>query len=863
MFRKMKIKTLATFTMLAFVVQPVLAQQAQPIEAGDLPVRTPMPFRGKIATDVAAPARSRNARGEDVSQVPLKKCVKKTGYFSFNEEKIQIADLVDKVSRLLCKNFIIASDVRGTTQISIISRTPIKVDEVWQVFNSALESNSFAIEKVGDFNKIVKVSNDLSKKVIPIYERGQNVSADDGTVTFIYAPRNIPMQNAQQLIGQLSKSTATQAGEYLVFSDSSLNIKRIEKILDRIDVAGAANQIHVVEPDWASATDLKKKIEEIFESKGASQNRMMNMGMGRMPATNESDSSQMKMVADERTNKLIIIASDKTYERVREMIDILDVAGSNASASTQINIYQLNNATAKDLATTLKALTQGAKPVQPGQTRSPFVPAATQEGQQFEGEIKVQEDEKTNSLLISASPRDFRTLSRVIAQLDKQRPQVFLEVVIMEITARDTLTLGLDVFAGISGLIPGALGIVGNAGGATLAGNVIQNYATALTQGTQQAQAAALGSFLGTLGVMGTSQIPIAGGTLPVPSFGAVLNLIDVFGTVDILAKPTLTTVDNQKATIEIGQRVPQSSGITSLAGAATTLGAVTNSITYQDVTNKLEITTHTNDNDEILMEIKQDISTLGDLVNIPGAGSQYAINKKKTDVNVRTKDQQTIVIGGLINRQKNHTETKTPWLGDIPLIGYLFKDTTDVLVDSNLVLVITPYIIRSPGDNLKVYQRKMKEQEDFSKMYFGDKIKKYDPHVDYDKKPGPIAKMLHEVDYEMSKVENGGAGLPGEVVIRSDRHESKDRDKKLDATLPEIPVGGTDDNNMPFQAPVPMPEAQPYVPPPAPEPVPPAQSAPAPNVQPPAGTPPPPNVIVPQQGGGEAMQMPGQVPQT
>lgn len=904
-------KTLTAFITALLVVPSAFAQQAQPVEAGDLPrLRTPAPVRAPVKNDAAvksdAPVTGKKrTRGDDIGAVEVKKCEPMTGTFTWNWDNAKILDIVNAISKYRCKNFIISKNLNAT--ISIISRTPVNIEQAWQSFLSALDSNNLAAVQVGSYYKIVSTT-EAPKKNIPVYEKGQTLPADEGMVTLVYDARNISRESATSLMSTLAKPPIS-AGEYLILSDTAINIKRVMKVLEKVDVPGAANRIHIVDLEYSSSKDMKAKIDEIYPSAAPANRGMMNfprvprVGIGG-GGDSEGEGTVQKVVADDRTNKLIIIASDRMYVRIKEIIEKLDVPASGASAHSQINIFQLKNSKAKDLATTLQSLVSGVtapKPNQPKQPQ-PFNPnpqSGAQAEAQFEGEIKVTADEKTNALLVSASPRDFRTLSQVIARLDKRRPQVYVEAVVMEVSAKDEQTFGIDFYSGIAGIpnIPGigeVYGIAGNAGGQTLAGKVVGDYTKALVANPTGAGALALQNFISTLGLFG-GQIPGPNGTkIPIPSIGVALRFIETVANTEILATPSLTTVDNETSTIEVGQKIPVLTGQTQLSGAsANVLGGVTNNVSYLDVTNKLEITPHVNDNDEILFEIKQDINDVGEKIEFPGGITQYNILKKKTDTKVMTSDQQSVIIGGLISRNKSHTESKVPWFGDIPIIGsLLFKNQTNAIKHNNLLLVLTPYVIRSQADNLKIYERKKKEHEDFSKSYFGDKILKFDPYIDYDKKPGPIAMMLHEVGQEMKKVENGGPGLDGEIIVRADK-PAELKEVKLNAVLPTIPVtGGADDGQINFPMPMPFPQQVPVENQPVQEPQqqgqpgqpqpnvpvaqPPAgeggfptiQNSPPPgwneqqqpsNVQPPAGAPNPGNVIIAPQSPGVQAPPPAQ----
>jgi general secretion pathway protein D len=241
---------------------------------------------------------------------------------------------------------------------------------------------------------------------------------------------------------------------------------------------------------------------------------------------------------------------------------------------------------------------------------------------------------------------------------------------------------------------------------------------------------------------------------------------------------------------MSVGEKVPTVSGVSATgSGALAGLGIPIQNITYQDVKLKFSITPHVNDDNKVRLEIDQDINELGQQVEVTPGNKQWHIRTKAAKTTISAKDQQTVVLGGLIDQRQTNVETKIPILGDIPIIGHLFKHTSKEVVRKNLLLVLTPYVIRSDDDLRKIHERKNREREEFGKLYFGDKITRYDPYVDYDKKSGPLSRMIREVGAEMQKTENGGPGLPGEIVIKPPEKVER-KDKSLDISIPD--AGGS-----------------------------------------------------------------------
>ncbi|MDA0713590.1 MAG: hypothetical protein O2897_06350, partial [bacterium] len=521
---------------------------------------------------------------------------------------------------------------------------------------------------------------------------------------------------------------------------------------------------------YADAQQIQAKLNEIFDAKNSKNSRMYDYPSRRSArrSTKENESSSgfsvQKIIADDRTNKLIVIASEKAFEKIKEMIEILDSPSSDSSTQGQINVYYLKNGDAKKIAATLSSVIQtGGSAARRGR---PPRPGFRDEGELFEGDIRVTADETTNSLVVVASPRDYKSLVKVIAQLDRERIQVYVEAAILDIGLSDKNNFGMEAFAGIPGMPGGGMGLLATPGGGIgLATGLMGAMGAAGGGAASVAGLAGLPKVLGAFNFVGPSA-DLFGTGVKVPSFGLAIEALQTYANIDVLSTPSLLTLDNEKAEMSVGEKVPTVGGASTIGG---TNGIPIQNITYQDVKLRFAITPHVNDDNMVRLEIDQDVNELGQKEVIFGQ-DQYRIRTKSAKTTVVARDQQTIVIGGLISDKRIETETKVPFFGDIPFLGYLFgKKTVKEIDKKNLLLILTPYVIRSEEDLRQVYARKTKEREEFGKLYFGDKITKFDPHVDYNKKVGPVNRLIEQVDVEMQRVENGGEGLPNETVIKSE----------------------------------------------------------------------------------------------
>lgn len=746
-------------------------------------------LREKAGVPTKREAKTAQVGGDDVqlAQVqgtppPVRNCRQRKGklYFRFNEANI--LDVLKQVSQYTCKNFIVSEGIKGAKkEITIISHRPVTVNQAYAAFLSALEANNMALIPAGRFYKLVE-RKDAVRDALPMYQDKGTLPYSDAQVTLLYELQNVSKENVQPILRNLmSKAGDIQliGDNLMIITDSSSNVRRLVKLLDKIDVAGAAagNRIHVVDIEYADVAQVTQKLNDIFaqaNTRGGASKPKKAAGDG--ASDNLEDVAIEKIVADERTSKLIIIASIRAFERVKEVIEILDVPGDDLTSGSKVYVHPLNNADAQKAASTLSGVTQNSSKRNNAKNKKQAGPAEL-----FEGEVKVTADESTNSLVIISSPRDYRAMAKVIDQLDVKRPQVFVEAAILEVSLTQTRRFQLDTYGGLPVPVPGfsdpGLGIIANEGGQQLITSSAQALAsqelfTQLNAQTLDASnlagvvdaASSLESLLGWLAFRGPALESDAFG-FPIPSFGVVLNALQTNSNVDVLSTPHIMTTDNEAAEISVGERIPVVRGIAPAGGGIGGAFGGLQQVAYEDVKLKFKVTPHVNVDDDIRLEIEQEVSDLGGSVPVGNGLNQPIITNRSAKTTVVVKDQQTVILGGLISNRKSDSESKFPFLGDLPIVGWLFKQWRDEDTKTNLLLVLTPYVVRSREDFANIYERKIQERRDFVEAFFGSSAQ-YNPYIDYRKKTGPVARLIDDVETEMSKIENGGPGLPGEVAI-------------------------------------------------------------------------------------------------
>ncbi|MEM7588956.1 MAG: type II secretion system secretin GspD [Myxococcota bacterium] len=754
-------------------------QPKQPRASKQVPETQRQPKPSSLSKQKAQPTAQEKSKKEEIAQADLPVCQPAEGSFAWNFDNSPIMEMVKQMSRLDCAEMVFDESVKTVLSKRVYAWTqdPISLPKARRMFELALESNGLVLMRVPTPSKnrrrlyTITKRDDATRMASPVYGDDDRLPSGKQMVTVVLELKHLSGSTVRSAL----RSLLSRAGSihlvgdgFVVLVDGASNILRIKEVLAEIDVPGVSDQAHMIELSYAEAEDVQKKLEQIFdvESDHSPARRAHARNKAKSPGVNDGsgdDFSIQKIIADERTNRLMIIASKKGFERIKEVVAMLDKPPADGFSQDEIHVYHVKHGDAEKIAKSLeKVVRSGGSSSSKRTTGAPRPPMPT--GEVFEGEVRVSADESTNSLLIVASSKDYRAIRGVIDRLDKKRLQVHIEATIMDILLNDGNEFGLNVFGGFP--VPGGgFGVAGNPGGQTLA----KSTATALAQGNDAGSALAMGNFISTLGVMGPSDLSIPGTSISVPSFGAVLHAVQTMTNVDVLATPTVTVLNNEKADMSVGSRIPVSEGTISLgaSSSASNLGIPLNQINYHDAKLELFVTPHVNEDGQVRMEIEQKVSDLGGQISVGKDETRPSFDTKSVKTVVVSKDQQTLVIGGLISSKTTIVEAGVPILSQIPLLGLLFKKKEKRVQKRNLVLVLTPYVIQNDGDYQKLLHRKMREREEFSRMMLGRKAAPHNPYISYDEKLGPLQKTMQQVHRELQKVENGGPGTQDETIIR------------------------------------------------------------------------------------------------
>jgi general secretion pathway protein D len=747
----------------------------------------PPPVPGDTSEKLPSPVADR--------KVPTCDEVRRKARYNIYFDKVEIEKLVQTVSDATCKTFILGENVRG--KISVIGpdtgKVEVNADEFYAAFLSALDANNLAVVPFGKFSKIVEKPKAKQNNIPTVTDGSSDYTTNEQMMTRMFKIRFVelePLRNVvQQLVSPGGDSIPFQP-DTLIVNDLGANMHRIERIIEQLDTRSASDEMRVVQVRYALAADVASTIQKLFEQKGRAGTRPATLPVpsppvpaptlpGGAPPTPTgtvagAPATLTTLLADERTNKLIIVATASANERIDGILREIDVP---ISGEGRINVYALANATAEDIAATLQSLAQGtanrprttagtaAPPGAPGaQVQRPGGGVAAAE--LFAGEVKISPDKATNSLVVVASQGDYRNLVRVIEKLDVPRRQVFVEAVIMEVDITRDTEFGIALHQGftVNTSQGQAVGIAGT------------KYSGTTPPSFSIANLASFGGFLA--GIQGPTIPALSALGLNIPSFGIILHALQTSAGVNVLSTPHLLTSDNEEAEITVGQNVPfqagfapqslpgvnaasvPTTGTASLGAAIGGLGAYYAPINRQNVELKLQIKPQINASDYIRLVINE--STEEIVSNDPVLGPTLAKRTAKTTV--VAKDQETVVIGGIMQDRSIDNTSKVPVLGDIPLLGVLFRDTSKRTIRTNLLLFLTPYIIRDASDFRRIFELKMAERQRFVEEFYGE-IPRYDVAVDFSRKAGPLEK-INQASIQAQKAE-AGAGNPGDQVFR------------------------------------------------------------------------------------------------
>ncbi|UCP00123.1 type II secretion system secretin GspD [Metapseudomonas lalkuanensis] len=558
--------------------------------------------------------------------------------WTINLKDADIREFIDQIADITGETFIVDPRVKG--QVSVVSKTPLGINEVYQLFLSVMATHGFTV-----------VAQDGQARIIPNAEAKAEASSTrpgaESLETRVIQVQHTPVTELIPLIrplvpqyGHLAAVTSTNA---LIISDRAANITRIEDLMRQLDQKG--------DRDYTVLNLKYAWVMDAAEVLNASLNRGQSKG-----------TSGTQVIADARTNRLIILGPPSARAKLAALAQSLDTP---ASRSANTRVIRLRHNDAKSLAETLGEISEGLKNGEGSAEGG--APASGGKPQN----ILIRADESLNALVMLAEPDVVAAMEDIVRQLDVPRAQVMVEAAIVEISGDITEALGVQWAVD-------ARGDTGGLGGVNF-GN------TGLSVGT-------------VLNAIRDDEIPDAlpdGAIIGIGTdhFAALITALSANNKSNLLSTPSLLTLDNQKAEILVGQNVPFQTGTftTDASGANNPF----TTIERQDIGVTLKVTPHINEGATLRLEIEQEISSIAPTASLTAQAVDLITNKRSIKSTILAEDGQVIVLGGLIQDDITQTDSKVPLLGDIPILGRLFRSTRDTHVKRNLMVFLRPTVVR------------------------------------------------------------------------------------------------------------------------------------------------------------------------
>jgi len=571
-----------------------------------------------------------------------------------NLKNADIREFITQISTITGKSFVVDPRVKGN--VTVISTDSMDQDTIYELFLSVLRVHGYAAVPAGKVTKIVQQV--LAKQSGSPRDFLTNRRSEE-LITSVIPVRNSPSADLvkilRPLIPQYGHIAGINSPNALIISDHAENIVRLTKIINQIDIAN--NQaIEIIDLKDAWVEDMIALLEELAPEQ---------IGKG------AKGPNKVTIVASERTNSMIIKGEKQTVQRVKQLIERLDVP-ANRAGSTQV--IRLAHSDAVAMAEILKNV----------------IGDDNQNEQNNKVKVSIQPDEALNALVIRADPSAMLEIKNIIASLDIRRLQVLIEAAIVEVSTDFTQQLGTELFIAdaSSGNVP--LGFTAPSG--TLA-QILQKIGSN-SDGPVE---------LGTSPLLAAGRISETG-----TSFGVIIRALATNSDVNLLSTPSITTMDNQEATIVVGQNVPFRTGSTVTGSDGATNPFTT--IQREDVGLTLQVTPHIHDGNLVRLEIHQEVSEV-DPVSLEVIGSNGSAdlitNIRTIDTTVLVDDREVIIIGGLMRDKETLTDTRVPILGSIPGIGFFFRSKSTTFEKQNLLVFIRPTVLGSRSDNAEQTIRK------------------------------------------------------------------------------------------------------------------------------------------------------------
>ena len=597
---------------------------------------------------------------------------------NFDFEEADLRTVIQAVSEFTGKNFLVDPRVQG--KVTVVAPTPLTVEQAYKVFQSVLEVNGFVTVDADGAVKIVPAEEGKVRDT-SVYSDDPQPAGDDMQTRIIQLEHVNPERLVpvlRPLVPAYGHLAADSESSSLIITDRASNVDRIVSIVKRLDRPSQNGELEVITLTNASAAEMATLLGRLYPA---------------LPAEQTAISAGVMVIEEPRTNSLVIKADVSTRNEIRKLLADLDQPPEN-NGDTQV-IF-LNNADAENLVEVL----QGTINTSAEQQASPSP----------QSKMSIKADTDTNALIVQASKSEFNKIRQVIESLDVRRLQVYVEALIAEVSADVAREFGIQLQTA-DGLRNDSRGVIGSSGFDV--GTSIQDVITnPLSTGTGL-----------TIGFID--------GTVVLPDGTEVVNLLGLARALEsqsdanILSTPNILTMDNQEAQIVVGQNVPFVTGAYSQTATAGTLNNPFQTIERKDVGLTLRIKPQITEGSAIKMEIYQEVSSVAQR----GEAQDIVTNTRSLKTTVIAENNRMLVLGGLIQEDTAQNRQKVPLLGDIPILGNLFRYRSNKRSKTNLLVFLRPRIVRGSADMDEPTRRKYEYLDELTnKSVSGRPVEKSPP---------------------------------------------------------------------------------------------------------------------------------------
>ena len=580
--------------------------------------------------------------------------------FTVNLKDTDIQEFIEFVADVTGTTIVIDPAVKG--KVKVVSSKPVSRAELYDLFLSILDVHGYTAVRSG---KVVRVIPNKNARSAPVDVISGTSIINDEYVTQVIRLENVSAAKLipvlRPLVPQQAHMAAYAPSNAIIISDIRANIDRISKIIDRMDQS-AVKETEIVKLRYGVASDVVEMLKTLEKSRA-----------GEGADANDETS----LVADKRTNSVIVTADEVSIERIKGLIDYLDIP---LEQSGNVRVMYLEYADATEVAEVLTRVMQNLARLDDetsGRTRAANAAKST-----------IEADEGTNSLIITADTDEMAALEAVIARLDIRRAQVLVEAIIVEIDVTEGRELGLQwLFANDSGLYGSNISPARQGSNAAIAQAILPEDAASTEIGVRDL-AGALSQVPGTTFGWGVVDQNL--------TMTTILNTLEKQGNTNILSTPSLLTLDNEEAFITVGQQVPFVTGSYTNTGAANGVANPFQTIQRENVGVTLQVTPQINEGDSVVMDIVQEVSSISQQAL---SASDVITNERKIETKVLAKDGDIVVLGGLVKDDIQDSQQGVPLLSGIPVLGRLFRNDVVSVTKSNLLVFIRSTIIRDDDD--------------------------------------------------------------------------------------------------------------------------------------------------------------------